>query len=220
MNVFGNLNNSDLAKMRLAALNATLAVFHGQYWWRAEEIAEEVVGDAALKDAPIENPGGWGRVAGHRRALNWLRTRTRYLHFEDLENEPAFANGRCTPEAAQLEDIRFAFLAAVRVMDELLGELPSHEKDIFVNRNLNGMSDEQIAALSDRTPEAVRRHWFRIQTKLHGLFIVRLDHSGARERELLLEAMRNPAIFQAFVKTCKDPESFVALLQSETNRLR
>lgn len=136
-------------------------------------VAEELAQEAFLRAyrsrttyQPTAKFTTWLYSIGTRLALNWLRDNRLRRRYEPLEgSEPdarprQFADPRPLAESALIHD------DLVREIRQALGELPVPQRTAVIMHKYQDMTYEEIAAVMQRSPQAIKSLLFRAHTAL------------------------------------------------------
>lgn len=122
---------------------------------RSEELAEEITQDAFIRlwesretIGSIESVGAWLHTLTKNRALNMIREKA--ARYAREEKYAGMAELQVAPE----EDINLKDY--MRIVNDLVAQLPPKRKEIFLLKTREGLTIEEIGRLLDLSPHTVK----------------------------------------------------------------
>ena len=140
----------------------------------AEELAQETFMRAYRSRAgyqPTAKFSTWLYAIGTRLAWNWIRDNRTRRRQEPLEGTAANARPRQFTDPCPLIDETLEHAECVRAVKRAVAELPDRQRAAVLMHKYQDMTYEEIAAVSNCTPQAVKSLLFRAHSALRGKLV-------------------------------------------------
>jgi RNA polymerase sigma-70 factor, ECF subfamily len=140
----------------------------------AEELAQETFLRAYRSRAgyqPTAKFSTWLYAIGTRLAWNWIRDNRTRRRQEPLEGTAANARPRQFTDPCPLIDETLEHAECARAVKRAVAELPDRQRAAVLMHKYQDMTYEEIAAVSNCTPQAVKSLLFRAHAALRGKLV-------------------------------------------------